>query len=60
MIRRCYRCGKVFGEKEPFEDKSETHGLDPECFVSEMNDIEEKLCKLREAGWLPYDADQRP
>ena len=54
MIRVCYRCKIVFGEKEPFEDKSETHGLCDECFVLEMNDIEAALKRMRDAGWVPF------
>jgi len=34
MIRICnwYHEPKVLGEKEPFEDKSETHTICPECY----------------------------
>ncbi len=35
------------GEKEPLEDKSETHGLCDECFLEEMAIVQEHL---REAG----------
>jgi hypothetical protein len=31
MIRICCKCGKVLGEKEPVEDKSETHTLCDRC-----------------------------
>jgi len=31
LIIRCAWCGKYLGEKEPYEDKSETHGICPEC-----------------------------
>ena len=54
MIRVCYRCKIVFGEKEPLEDRSETHGLCDECFVLEMNDIEAALKRMRDAGWIPF------
>ena len=32
MIRVCMVCEKVFGEKEPFYDKSPTHGICDPCF----------------------------
>jgi hypothetical protein len=53
MIRVCYRCKKVMGEKEPLEDKSETHGLCDECLPIEMKQIEEALEALKKAGWTP-------
>lgn len=28
----CAWCGKDMGEKPPFEDKSVTHGMCPECY----------------------------
>jgi len=31
LIIKCAWCGKYLGEKEPYEDKSETHGICPEC-----------------------------
>ena len=31
MIIKCAWCGKYMGEKEPYEDKSVTHGICPEC-----------------------------
>ncbi len=40
MIRVCYRCKIVFGEKEPLEDKRETHGICKGCFPKEIEDIE--------------------
>jgi hypothetical protein len=40
MIRVCMTCKEVFGEKEPLEDKSETHGLCERCFPLEMGKIE--------------------
>ena len=33
MIRVCCKCKRVFGEKEPYEDKSETHGFCDPCFA---------------------------
>lgn len=32
MIRVCMVCKKVFGEKEPLDDKSQTHGICDPCF----------------------------
>lgn len=40
MIQKCYICGKIYGEKEPYEDKDFTHGLCDECFKSEMERLE--------------------
>jgi DNA-directed RNA polymerase subunit RPC12/RpoP len=31
LIIRCAWCGKYLGEKEPYEDMSETHSICPEC-----------------------------
>ena len=31
MIRICAWCGKILGEKEPLEDRSETHGMCDGC-----------------------------
>jgi hypothetical protein len=39
LIRICCVCGKIFGEKEPYEDKSYTHGLCDECFKKEIEKI---------------------
>ena len=50
MIRECYskfHIGRrVFGEKPPFEDKSVTSGICPECFELEMD-------KLAREGYVP-------
>ena len=40
MIRVCCRCLKIMGEKEPFEDKRETHGYCDECFKIELAAIQ--------------------
>ena len=42
MIRVCCKCKKVFGEKEPYEDKSETHGFCDPCFAEWKTGWEEK------------------
>ncbi len=41
MIRACCVCKKEFGEKEPLEDKSVSHGICPTCYPEEMKKIEE-------------------
>lgn len=47
MIRVCCECNKVFGEKEPFDDRSETHGICEECFPKTMKRLEEESKKYR-------------
>jgi len=42
MIRMCYRCKKIMGEKEPFEDKSITSGLCDDCFPKELQRMKEE------------------
>jgi len=52
VIQICYSKhhagpGKVFGEKEPFEDLSLTSGICEDCFPEELKDLEEwKSSKL--------------
>ena len=55
MIRICYRCKTVMGEKEPFDDKSETHGLCDPSFGLEKIEIQIALKKLKDAGWKTID-----
>jgi len=31
LVIKCAWCGRYLGEKEPYEDKSVTHGICPEC-----------------------------
>ncbi len=33
LVIKCAWCGKYMGEKEPYEDKSVTHGICPECLA---------------------------
>jgi hypothetical protein len=51
MIRICYSIHHIgdrkFGEKEPLEDKRETHGLCDPCFREEIQDIEIALQEHR-------------
>jgi len=46
MIRKCYRCGRVYGEKEPLADKSETHGLCAECLPKEKQRMEAEIKRI--------------
>ena len=39
MIRICSFCLEVIGEKEPLEDKSETHGACDKCLIEELEKI---------------------
>jgi hypothetical protein len=32
----------IFGEKEPFDDKSETHGICPVCYPKIMAELQDK------------------
>lgn len=40
MIQVCMDCNIIYGEKEPYEDKSHTHGLCPKCFKIRIEEIE--------------------
>ena len=59
MIRVCcssHHIGdRVFGEKEPIEDQSETHGYCDGCFRLELADVEEGL-KNERGGTVVLDA----
>jgi len=42
LVIKCAWCGKCMGEKEPYEDKSVTHGICPECrakYFPKKNDL---------------------
>lgn len=49
MIRVCYSefhsGDRVLGEKEPFEDRSETHGLCDGCLKLELENIDKRKKK---------------
>jgi len=45
MYQVCYRCGAIYGEKEPLEDKGLTHGLCPVCLPIELKQLEDELDK---------------
>jgi len=51
LIRICCACGKIMGEKEPYEDKSYTHGLCDECLRKEL----EKIEIMRKEGKIKND-----
>ncbi len=52
MIRVCYRCKKVYGEKAPLDDKTETHGLCETCFPIDLAETKAKVEELRKKGFL--------
>ncbi len=48
---------RCFGEKEPLEDKTETHGYCDPCFEVEKIELQIALRKLRDAGWGRIDEE---
>ncbi len=55
MKRVCCYCKLVFGEKEPFDDQSESHGICQICFPIVMADHEiqiekEKMKRKKKTG----------
>ena len=58
MIRFCMICKKVFGEKKPFEDKSETTGICDLCWPVEMARIEAILEEQIKKQDLPTPGPQ--
>ncbi len=57
MIRVCYgehhQGDRKIGEKPPFDNHEETHGLCDACFEHEKIEIQLALKRLRDAGWHP-------
>lgn len=47
MIRICYRCKRVYGEKPPFNDSSVSHGLCYECVPIEAARIDKEISECR-------------
>jgi len=43
VIQKCCVCKKIYGEKEPYENKSITHGYCNECFVLALAKIKNTL-----------------
>ena len=39
MIKMCAYCKEKIGEKEPYEDKSETHGICGICYPFVMQEV---------------------
>jgi len=56
MIRMCAWCKQVFGEKEPLEDKSETHGMCDACYSVWQNDRAEKVSATKEGSKIDSEA----
>jgi CheY-like chemotaxis protein len=48
MIQVCYYtgCGVIYGEKEPFSDTRETHGLCPKHLKASLKEIKAQMEKL--------------
>jgi hypothetical protein len=55
MIRVCYGCRQIMGEKEPFEDRSETHGLCDPCLAIEIANIKRTRDVRRETGDVRHE-----
>jgi len=46
----CYKgCGVIYGEKEPFSDKRETHGLCPKHLEISFMELRAKMERLRDS-----------
>ena len=55
MKRVCSWCGKDMGEKEPFEDKSVTSGMCPECYKKQTGEE-----MAMENKYVPQGGFQQP
>ena len=47
LVIKCAWCGKYLGEKEPYEDKSVTHGICPECrekYFPKKDNLSQQTC----------------
>ena len=49
MIQVCMDCDIIYGEKEPYEDRSYTHGLCPKCFKKRLEELEGRR-ELKKVG----------
>ena len=47
MIQVCYVCKQVYGEKEPLEDRQETHGVCPACWPGELERINKAMAEYK-------------
>ncbi len=43
MIQQCCLCKKVYGQKEPMNDPSVTHGYCGPCTISELEKLEKYM-----------------
>jgi len=59
MIQECCVCGFRYGEKEPFEDKSVTHGFCPSCLKKELKKLEE-FKKTGKRGMINMPKERKP
>jgi hypothetical protein len=50
MIRVCYLCKRVYGEKEPLDDRRISHGLCDPCVPIEAARIEEELRAIEKSA----------
>ena len=58
MIIKCAWCGKYLGEKEPYDDKSVTHGICQKCKAKmEAEEDEDDLCPTPELAEYVYTDD---
>ncbi len=48
MVRVCLSCFRKYGEKEPFEDRTETHGYCDECFSRILSKRARRVSSLSE------------
>ena len=59
MIRVCFSEShlgdRIMGEKEPFEDRSETHGLCDGCLKLELEKIGERKERKNEGSYSKED-----
>ncbi len=47
MIRVCCYCKRKMGEKEPLEDKTETHGICKKCYRKVTTMIDKTKAKTK-------------
>lgn len=47
VVQICYVCRQKYGEKEPLDDRTETHGVCPECWPGELKRVEDQIAKYR-------------
>lgn len=57
MKQVCYCCKEVFGEKEPYNDMTESHGLCPTHFISEKERIRQEIIALKKKGIIKVEVE---